>query len=682
MIKKVPVRVLSFALSVCLLAPMLSVIPAQAAAKTMSLAEAKGLGLSASDTYQNLQSKLELAQVQYDQAVESLRLKEENQKSFRWSPLLSFKLPEQPNLTEAYEYEYKPQEYQSQIETLEHDITDEVYQIYYDISALFVDVYQLQESIAYNEERLETYEKALSKNQARLAMGTASQSDIDTLTSKVNTIESTLVSDKASFEAKKKKLGNLIDVDVTAGYTFQSPYVDGDIDRSLLEEIIEYTLEHDQSYYEAKVTTQNALLSLNTNYRLMKEQYGADLSYVDQYIDTLKKGESVQSATFKKAYNNMLKAVDAPWTGSYHIYWFISIPKEWFKGEIDGVRYVEDEPYALYESALEYQTAIKDQEAVEQEIRDSVTDTYENYASTRRSLKSIEESLAEKKTELDKSKTLNMTGQMTYDEYAAVQEEYEDLQMDLMETQADYSDLLYSFDRLTCGKISDLLNLTTIAVSADSSGGFSYAVETEGSGVYYYIHQLASESVFEFGLTVTEDAEVAISDFELWIDGVQIGERTSLSGTIRHLTFDLEETGKTFVRLYNNGEFVDDCEFDPTVYSGRLTIKSYAVETTEDEVVGRYNIATNDMGMVVINLIPDMDTDYAYYNITTESGNYLIGDKKIDINKDFTYLSLIQDNLDRLIINFYDENETLEYSARFDTSDKTIHKITESSSEE
>lgn len=657
---------------------LFSVIPAgqvQAADKKLTVDMAKSLALSNSSSYKLLQSKEELSKLQYDQAVKALKLKEKNQRTFRWSPLLSFHLPETPNLSEAYEYQYKPLELQSKIDTLDHQISDAVYGIYYNAASLCVKLYVLQEKISYNEDRLAEYEKTLEKNRKRLKLGSASQSDISTLESKVSTIESTLVSDKASFEAQKKKLTNLIGVDVSTGYQFVSPLVDVDIERSMLDELIEYTLEHDQTYYEAGVATSNALISLNTNYSLMKSQYGSTMTMLDSYINQVKNGETVDTAAFKLRYNEFLNKVDEPWQG-YKKIWFVKIPKEWFKGDIDGVRYVEDEPYALYESALEYRDAVKEQESTKDEITESVTDSFENYISSKRSVESLEQQQKDKKQELDKAKKLNLLGKMTYEEYAAVQEEYEEIQLELIQSRADYSELLYSFDRLTCGRITQMLGGTTLSVSADATGGYSYAVENEGDGVYYYIHQMVSENVFEFGLTVSDDADIEITDFELWVDGVQIGSRTSLSSTIRHLSLDLQSTQRVFVRLYNGNTFIDDCDIDPTVYSGKLNITTdYTIVSNESDLVGHYGLETDSKGMMTINIIPEMDTTYAYYNIMTQEGTYLISEDKIPLTQDFTYLGLAQSGLEELIINFYDESQNFMYKAKFQTSDKSIHKL-------
>lgn len=668
-------RWIALILTVCLVSLSIPMPNAQAVEKNLSLNMAKSMGLANSKKYQQLQTKLELTTIQYEQAIKAIQLKEKNQSTFRWSPLLNFQFPTKPNLSEAFEYQYKPLELQSNLDVLNRQISDMVYQVYYDISSLFTKIYVLQEKITFNEKRLSEYNKTLDKNKKRLLLGMASENDITSMENKISAIESTLVSDKSNFEAQKKKLGDLIGIDVVVGYKFGNPFVEGEISRDTLEDLTAYTLEKDYTYYQAETATNNALLAMNTNYNLMKSQYGADITMLDSFINQIKSGDSVDAVTFKKKYQEFLKKVDEPWTGSYRIL-FISFPKEWLKGSIDGVRYVEDEPYILYECALEYQDLVKEQESTKTEISNSVTDTFENYISAKKAVESLTSQRQGKREELIKAKMLNSMGKMTYEEYDAVQAEFEELELELIQAKADYSEILFGFDRLTCGKISDLLGVSASFSSTGGSGGYSYAVANEGEGVYYYIHQLVSDNVFDFGLTVTEDADVELTHFELWVNGIQIGSRTGLGDTIRHLTLNLTETERVFVRIYNNETFVDDCDIDPRIYSAKLDItKDYSIVSNKGNLVGSYDISIDERGIATINFIPEIDELFAYYTIQTESGEYLIDDEKRSIKNDFVYLGLASGGLDELVITFYDKDENLMYKAKFQTTDKTLRKI-------
>lgn len=666
-------RLLSVFLLCSLLIGTLPPWQAQAAAKKLSVATAKSMALAQSSDYTKLKNKLALAKVQYTQSVKSIKLKEKNQKTFRWSPLLNFKFPEKPDLADEFEYTYKPLELQSQIDVLNHSLSDCIYGIYEKVELAFLKVYVLQEKISYNEKRIDSYQGALNKNKARLLAGQANQTDVDTMEKKLETLNSTLASDKRNFEAEKEKLGLLIGVDLSTSYEFQSPFVTASLDRMTQEELIAHTLEYDDAYYQARTASANGLLELNTNYRLMQNQYGSKMRMIDSFINQAKKGEKLDSAAFKLKYGELLDAADQPWQGKKRIL-FIKIPKEWFKGAIDGIRYVEDEPYALYESAVEYQGLYAEELAMKKDLTASVKEYYENYVSTMNSSQSLAKEVAKKENELKKAAYLNGTGKMTYEEYTQVQEEYEELQMDYLDAKAAHSEILYTFDRLTCGALSAYLKGEAIELSS-SEGGKSYVVEDEGEGIYYFIHSMVENNIFELGLSVPENFEIGVSDYELWVDNMQVGTRTAVNKTIRHLALDMEEVDRVFIRLYDGDTFVDDCDIDPSVYSEKLLITNYRIETTGSSQIGSYTAKTNSAtGMLEFKITLNPDQMAEFYNIKTADGKYLVSDKKIPVKDKFSYLAAAEGSLEDLTICLYDKSGALLFEARPQSADQTLQK--------
>lgn len=645
---------------------------------TIDISVIKSAALYQSAAYEQVENKRELAQAKYVQSVKKLKLKEENQRSFRWSPLLNFKLPEKPDLADEFDYTYTPLALQSEIDQLEHERGDTVYAVYEAVELNFVEAYRLQEMIAFNEERLDAARRTLQKNRAGFAIGQAKESDITAMEQKVDRLEKTIAADMRSLSAVTEKLGNQMGLNLSS-YTFVSPYVDAKMDRQMLESLIEYTLDHSDTYYKAQCAAGNALLALGTNYDLMKKQYGAaNMSLIDTYVNQVKNGEKVSTRAFKSAYNRLLTAVDDPWRGNFKIL-FIRIPKVWLKGAIDGVRYVEDEPLALYESAIEYQNARAEETAAKNEITGQVKDTFENYVSAKNACVNIRESIDRKKEELEKGAALNALGQMTFEEYQEVQEEYESLQADYLQAQADYSGILYSFNRLTCGRVKDFFTGDGMGMTV-GEGGTSYVVADEGEGVYYYIRTLASGTAFELGIDVPEDYdEVSITDFELWVrlgtEQVQVGGRIPVDGRLKHLQLDIGSVDRVFIRLYNDGEFIDDCDIRPSEYSGRLNIVTgYRIEKSEDSKLGTYAVETTDTGLALLSITPKAGGGIAGYTIQDADGVPLLDGSVVPVKEAFRYLSAAANDLEELTILFYNaEGEEL-YKARFQTSDNTIRR--------
>ena len=559
-------------------------------------------------------------------------------------------------------------------------MTDVVLEEYEKVSTLFVDAVVLEESIRFNENRLAVFEEQLVKDKAKLKLGEASQNDIDILNTNITSLQNKIAEDRRSYEQSKKKLSDAIGMDVTTGYSFENPFVSAEISRTQLQDLIQYTLDHDQSYYDVCMSENTALISLRTNYNLMNGQYGNKMNYISGYVNQVYAGTKVNKKAFKSAYEVFLQKIDEPWQGKKKIL-FIRIPKEWFKGAISGIRYVEDEPYALYEAALEYEDARLERENAQKDLTDEVTDTFENYVSLRNAYLAAVEAVNKAEKSLTAAESLNKLGELTNEEFTTEKEDYEELQNEMFSALADYTKALYSFDRLTCGGVSILLADAGADLKAGGEGN-SY-VETEyENGAYYYMESIIEQEQFRLNVYIPDDFNVEVTHFELWCDGKQIGERTEIDKSIRHLALTTESIDKAFIRFYNDTEFVDDCEIDPSQQSGELQIVSQYTATggTGDRELGEYSLTVNaDTGIATVELSPRQDREIAYYRISTSDGVYLTGDSYYSTEKSFRYLSLLENGIADLNIEFYDASKNKICEGHFETAD---NKLMENSTED
>ena len=123
------------------------------------------------------------------QAVEALLAKVKNLRSFRWSPLLSFKFPQQLDLTEEYDLNVKPLTIQTEIDTLKHGLDDLKYEITHKVNQQYFEVYLLQATTAFTHSRLDDAKTQLERNKASLRTGKATQSDVDRAQKSVDTLK-------------------------------------------------------------------------------------------------------------------------------------------------------------------------------------------------------------------------------------------------------------------------------------------------------------------------------------------------------------------------------------------------------------------------------------------------------------------------------------------------------------
>lgn len=646
----------------------------QAAERLLTLDMVKKTALANSSDYEKLESELQVKEVSLKQAIKSIRLKQKNMSTFRWTPLLSFKFPEKPDLSEAYEFQFKPIEIQAEIDIVKHKMTDQMLSVYENVSNLYVDIVVLQDTISFNEDRLSSMETTLEKNRLRLKLGQATQSDIDAMEKAIKALNDKIAADKRRLEADKKKLSTAVGMDVTTGYQFENPFVDFSIQRSQLNDLIQYTLDRDENYYEVSMNATTSLISLRTNYNLMAGQYGGKMGYISEYVNQAIAGQKINGKAFKSKYEEFLVAIDAPWQGKKRIL-FIRVPREWFKGQISGIRYVEDEPYALYEAALEYQDALLEKNNAKQDLTQQVEDGFNNLISLRNTYMSLIEQVEDAKKQLEADAVLNRLGELTYDEYKASLDEYENMQNEMFEALALYSQALYSFDRLTCGGITALMEGTGADLNA-GSGGKSYVEDEYAEGAYYYMEPIIQEQEFRVGVGIPDDFDVSVSHFELWCDGTRVGDRTEIDKTIRHLALAADSVSEVKLRFYDGDTFVDDCVIDPDVYSGPLQIvKGYTTVSSESLEIGTYTSQTGSVTeMVTITLKPDASEQIAYYLVKNENGKYLVTSTPIPINTGFKYLPLMQGSMEQLTIEFYGEDSKLKYTGYFETGNLKLMK--------
>ncbi|MBR1875573.1 MAG: TolC family protein, partial [Lachnospiraceae bacterium] len=616
-------------------------------------------------------------QAAYESAVKSLKLKKKNMSTFRWSPLLSFKFPQKMNFAEESEQTVKPMSIQNEIRVAEHKVQDKVFAINEEINNLYVDIVTFQERLSFNEKRLSEYEDNLQRTQSRMKIGQATKSDIDRIQKKVDKLKNTISNDRRNYESSVQKLSKKIGLDVTTGYEFESPYVEAVIDRDSLDSIITYTEDRDEAYYEACIASTTARMELSTNYDIMKSKYGGDINIISSYVNQALNGQEVSSKAFKSSYKSFLDKIDSYWRGSFRII-FIKISREWLKGDLDGARYIEDDPYTLYNNVLDYVSARNDEASAKEELDQSVKDSFNNYISVRSSYENYKKEAADQQKMLDQYAIQNRMGYMTLDEYQDAVDAYEETQDSMLDAMKLYTTTLYSFDRQTCGAISSLLKGTDADLKTAVTGE-SFVKTEKSTDAMYFIKSIIQKEMFELSLYIPEDFPVSITDFELWCDNEQIGERTPVTGNIRHLKLAKDNVKEIKIRLYDGDTFVDDCKINSDDESGTLSITT-TMDIMKDATgeVGGYTTESNEVtGFTTISFKFLESEGISYYRILTEEGTPLKTADYTPADKGFSYLALMDSDLQNLKIECCGADKSVLYTCVFDTANQKIKKENE-----
>lgn len=641
--------------------------------RTLSLEQAQRMAISSSSAIRKQNNQIILKRMKYVEAVEGIRAKVKNLRSFRWSPLLSFKFPQQLDLTEEYDLNVKPLTLQTEIDTLKHGLDDLRYEITHQANQKYYEVYALQQTTAFTQSRLEDAQTQLARNKAALSSGKATQSDVDRAQKSVDTLTKSLSTQLRSFENAKTSLSELIGVDVSVGYTFANGFKTAAIPREQLDSLTQYTLDHDQSFYEAKAATSTAKLNVDSYESLMRGQYGSKMNIIQNYINMAKQGMDVDYGAFQIKYKEMLNTLDRPWSGKIRILFF-KFTKEWFKGEIDGTRYIEDEMYAVYTACMEYGNAKKDQDTLEKDLRTQVRDSYENVVTGWNTYETLQDLAAEAKESLERLRVLNRMGKADYTEVADQQEAYQVAQQDALDALKEYNDTLSEFDRLTCGAVSKYLKGTGLGLDT-GEGGDAYAILDPIHDPYYYIYTSVADLTFYLGVSLPEGYEPAIDSFEVWYAGTQIGERTPVGTELHHLALDYQDTSQLTLRFYNSGTFVDECDIDASVPRDVLDIqKAETPDPAAQRSVGSYTVTTTMEGGVSVSelkLTLNAVEHAASYTLTYGDRQVYTTEKR-PVTQSFTYLTLLIASLEDVTATLYDSDGNALMQVRFEPSTQEL----------
>lgn len=652
---------------------LLSALPAASAAdKALMVEQAQSLAVANSSDISKQNSQILLKRMQYVEAVKGIQAKVKNKKSFRWSPLLSFKFPQPLTMVEEYELNVKPLTLQAEIDTLEHQLTDLRQAAVTQANKLFANVYILQEKVSFTQDRLDTAQEELTRNQARLVTGDAVQADVDTMAASVKNLTTELSNLKREFQTAKEGLSDLIGMDVTTGYTFRNPLKQLSLPREQLDAAVQYTLDNDQTVYEARMSASTALMNLESYESLMRNQYGGKMNRIQTFINQAKQGQEVDYAAFQMAYNEFLKDIDRPWAGKIRIIFF-TFTMEWFKGEIDGSRYIEDEMYAIYTACMEYANALTERESTEETIEGQVRSSYEGLVTAWNSYQNLASLQASAGETLEKVSALNKLGKAEYSEVEDARESYQDAQLEAIDALSSYNELLFDFDDLTCGYVSEYLLGAGFGTDA-GSGGDSFAVLDPINDPYYYIYTTVDDLTFHLGVSIPEDFEPAITDFEVWIDGVQLGRRLPVGQELQHLTLDYGGGVDVTLRFYNGDDYVTECTVDATVPRDVLPLERAVPPEPEPEELGTFTVATTALdglstSALTLELAPGVTAET--FTITYGAGSVYTSDPT-PVDSPFTYLTLLIASLDDVSLSLYDGQGALTYTAWFDTGTQTI----------
>lgn len=590
-------------------------------------------------------------EIELQQAKEGIADIRKKESTVRFSLLFNIEFPEKHGLPKEIELIMKVPQIKNEISILEEQKPYEILKSQQEGESAFYDVILAEYNVEYLEERIEDSKQVLENINLQYKTGRGSINDVEYMEKQVNDFESQYQKSLLELDQKIKNLSGIIGKDVKVGYDFQEYLPEVNIERSQLENIIEFSKENDFELYKIIQARKLAETDTNEILAIYKNRYGGYINDIESYIKS-HEGKKIDYEEFIKEYNHTLTEIDSPWAGNYVInllFFKIYIPKEWFKGEYSGTRYMEDQKYALFVSLVERDKARQAEENAIKELESKIYTAYNTLKQLESSYESAEEALEIAKSSYDEKLLMNKRGLVDFTSLESSRNDYFTKQNNLYEMKIDYAKNLSSFNLTTSGYINHIL----------SNGEFTSESLEAGQSVanlaQWYVDTSIASQTFTFGVKLPKDYDA--DQFQLYYQGKAIGEKVNIDSTLVHLPFTYEDTTLMEVRFYKNGNHVYTGTFDGGQYEGELLMKSVDNNktntdiNTNSDILGSWSTKEIDLLRKELNVKAN-DLDYTEYEIFYK--NTSIGKSQKD--KLITTLAIYYSQMEDVTIKFYGEN--------------------------
>lgn len=566
---------ISFFLDLYSLSPVYRV---QAAGTWMTVEEAAKLAESASDGIRQTSIELVKKQIELQQAKDGILDTRKKESTIRFSLLFNIKFPEKHGLPKEIELITKVPEIQMELAVLKRQKSYEGLRSKTAGRKAFYDVLLEQYQSSFYEKRLKEAKAVAERIQKQYQMGTGSKEDAEYAKGLVEEYDKAFAISSVSFYRTKEKLGELVGTDVRFSYLFEEKLPDLKLSRSDLEQAVSFALQNEFSLYEAEQKRQYAERRLSEILGIYQGRYSQYIRDVSWYINT-HQGKELNYEEFISLYNNALFAMDSPWYGDYVInmlFFKIRIPKEWFKGEYSGTRYLEDQKYALFIALVEKEQAQKKEESVKASLVSTLRDSFEVLKQMQNSLREAEENLTVREEAYQKALVSNQKGLTSFTSLEATKNNLYEQQRSLFEMRVNYAKALEDFNEASGGYIDFLRS----GGSGNSQNGYesgdSFLEEGDGEAnkeiPEWYIIQDTAGYRFTFGVRIP--SEYGVDAYELFYNQNSVGGRQTIGKQLIHLGLTYEDTSLLELRFYQGGQLKYISYFDGGNYGGELTLVS------------------------------------------------------------------------------------------------------------
>ena len=583
----------------------------------------------------------------------------ESRSSSWWNDLWDTYTEEMDSYNEIADLEAQIKELMFSESSLRLEIKDNVQQAYYEV---LENLYLLE----MQRDETETLTQSVaSLNYQRAMNQTIDENDLILAREKLADSQSEEENVEANLLDAKKRLGDVLDIDVRYGYTFASQFYsdmmeDGNVVIDV-QEAVDYAIRTDADSGMAYYEYQGARTLVNYVSARYQEKFGYALWRIRDYLR--QDVANIDFDEFRQAYDTFYDHIDDPWDWILFIWYFpfIIIPLYgmWFRPTGYSTRYLKDAKYALYDLLKEEYKAENAYLDAEKTKRISVENGYTTVRNLYNTYENSLENIERVKRNYQVALEANRNGEMTFEQVENVREQLVDAQQTAFENLISYNTELSTFDRTTCGYLWYKLTGESFSIS-ETISGFSYGQDE--TRPMYLIEVNIEDMLIDFSIQMN-DSPIEATHYEVWTStGRQIGERTPISSKISHLPLTMVDEETMYVRLYQDGELTHTAMFAGTQSEGYLEFETASEPTAYNESDGLGGTFLLEDGALSTVLTLQLNETYqgtvAFYDVVTaQTGEKLGGsDGHTPIEEGFVHLGSTLNDFENLRIITYNSS--------------------------
>ncbi|MDR1260677.1 MAG: hypothetical protein LBJ83_03080 [Oscillospiraceae bacterium] len=647
------------------------------------------MAITIDKTLSNLNASIALQDTKRKQAQDAIPDTREKESTANSSSLFSTTEPETHGMPKEIDLLTKVAKIDAETITLQQQLGERKRELKEQVEKLFLTCYCIQEKIKYMTQDLQTEETALPEIENRVQLGELTFADMQMLQGTIANKNKQLIQLKQTWETETAKLSSLTSQSFI-GCNLKSPLITCVIPRDKVSRMIDYALAHRIDTCEAETKRKLEENRTNAIFDIYKSRWPNKIATLEPAVQAT---GPINWDVTTRIYDNFLQAVTTSLDKDFYMHIMsvtIRIPMTQLQGDGGGTRYFDGEKYCLLEALRQREEARNQEEITTTNVRNNLIANYEELMAL---FQDYQQKIdAYKKTEKNYTQINlgSLLGTNTFKEMQQAKDALQLAKQTATDSLIDFNAAFISLDKETCGwgtlfkKGEDILEVES-GVSAQ---------------LHYDIENTIEQRKSIFTLTILEETNIIATDYELWVQGFQVGTQQPISQSMSLFPPEITGLSEVTVKLFNSGEFVDEATFNGLDPSGNLKLKvaetNAAIKNEEEEALqtqqllsdingeespqtelGNYHLQNDSsinskIGVVLFTVSPNTET-IKYFRVQIKEDTSVMASNTLSpVNEPIRLLSVMFKNPEDIEILLYSSSRKLLHTANLDEANNKL----------